>query len=51
MVSRMSAVLFAKRTSSGPHMYIRAKNSGICPLDLVYVRPKGLVFGFYFLRD
>jgi hypothetical protein len=34
VVPRTSAVLFTKRTSSGPYTYVHAKNSGICPLDL-----------------
>jgi hypothetical protein len=46
-----SAVLFVERMSGGPHAYIDAKNSGVRPLDLTYVYPIGLMFGFYFLRD
>jgi hypothetical protein len=50
-VQHTFAVLFVERMSSGPHMYVCAKNSGVRLLDLAYVPPQRNSVWHLFLRD
>jgi hypothetical protein len=50
VVPYTSTVLFAERTFGGPHAYVHAKNNGIHPLDLTYIRPQKISVWFLFSK-
>jgi hypothetical protein len=50
VVPRTSSVLFVEHTSDGPQAYVRAKNSGVRPLNLVYIRPQKISIWLLFSK-
>jgi hypothetical protein len=51
VISHMSSVLFAKRTSDGPPTYARTRDMGVRPPNLAYVHLQRVNISFYFLTD